>query len=121
MAESKRGQIPKHLQVSIPDSTRARSKKQETKIAQRLNGRTTINSGATFGENDVITDYAEVEAKTTRKNSFSFKVADWQKMVDKCAVNKIPIFEIEFEGNDLNLAVLNVDDLRMLIEMANKS
>ena len=52
-------------------TTRERSRKQESRLAKQLNGYTTINSGATFGQNDVITDFCEVEAKTTEKESFS--------------------------------------------------
>ena len=56
-------------------TTRGRSGKQESRIARQLNGHTTINSGATFGQNDVITDFCEVEAKTTGKESFSLQLS----------------------------------------------
>jgi hypothetical protein len=100
-------------------TTRFRSNKQESKIAKELNGRTTINSGATFGENDVLTDYAEIEAKTTAASSFSFKVADWKKLVKKGDKSKIPLFLIQFERNNLTLAVIPYEDLKWLIEQAN--
>lgn len=49
-------------------TTRERSKKQESRIAKKLRGYTTINSGATFGQNDVITDFCEIEAKPQPMN-----------------------------------------------------
>ena len=55
-------------------TTRERSKKQESRIAKKLRGYTTINSGATFGQNDVITDFCEIETKTTAHESYSLKL-----------------------------------------------
>jgi hypothetical protein len=100
-------------------STRARSKKQESKIAKDLSGHTTINSGATFGQNDVLVDFCEVEAKTTGNDSFSFKLSDWRKLCKKCNQKKMPIFVIDFEKTKNSLAVLKYDDLMYLIEKAN--
>lgn len=101
-------------------TTRQRSGKQESKIAKQLKGHVAINSGATFGQNDVITDFCEVEAKTTEKESFSLKLSDWRKLRKKCASDKIPIMVIDFESCKDNLAVLPYDDLMFLIEQANK-
>ena len=103
-----------------PATTRSRSKRQETRLAKQLNGHTTINSGATFGQNDVIADYCEVEAKTTLKESFTLKLMDWRILRKKCAGNKIPIFVVDFEQSKDTLAVLTMDDLRFLIEQANR-
>lgn len=102
------------------ETTRVRSKRQESRLAKQLNGHTTINSGATFGQNDVITDYCEVEAKTTLKESFTLKLMDWRILRKKCAGNKIPIFVVDFEQSKDTLAVLTMDDLKFLIEQANK-
>lgn len=100
-------------------TTRERSGKQESRIAKQLNGHTTINSGATFGQNDVVTDFCEVEAKTTNKESFSFKLSDWRLLRKKCASNKIPIFVVDFEQSKDTLAVLTYEDLLFLIEQSN--
>lgn len=110
--------LPKHLQVK--STTRSRSKKQESRIARDLKGLTTINSGATFGQNDVITDFAEIEAKTTTKNSYSLKVSEWEKLQDKANNFKIPIFVISFETLNKDLAVLSYEDLKYLIKKANE-
>lgn len=101
-------------------STRERSSKQESKIAKQLFGRTTINSGATFGQNDVITDFCEVEAKTTAKESFSLKLSDWRKLRKKCAVAKIPIMVVDFETSKDSVAVLLYDDLLLLVNQGKK-
>lgn len=98
-----------------PQTTRARSKKQETRLAKMLNGHTTINSGATFGQNDVFTDFCEVEAKTTQKDSYSIKLSDWRLLRKKCAGNKFPIFVIDFEQSKDTLAIMTMDDLEFLL------
>lgn len=100
-------------------TTRERSKKQESRIAKQLNGHTTINSGATFGQNDVVTDFCEVEAKTTNKESFSLKLSDWRILRKKCAGNKIPIFIVDFEQSKDTLAILTYEDLQFLINQIN--
>lgn len=100
-------------------TTRERSGKQESRLAKQLNGHTTINSGATFGQNDVVTDYCEIEAKTTQKESFSLKLSDWRLLRKKCAGNKLPIFIVDFEKSKDTLAVLTYEDLQFLISQAN--
>lgn len=111
----------KYLQTLMGEqTTRARSKKQESRLAKQLNGHTTINSGATLGQNDVITDFCEVEAKTTEKESFTLKLADWRLLRKKCAGNRIPIFIVDFESTRDTLAVLTYDDLQFLIQQANR-
>ena len=105
------------------ETTRSRSKKQESKIAKDLKGYTTINSGATLGQNDAITDYCEVEAKTTKAKSISFKLRDWNTLYHKTAVGKIPIFAIRFEQvNKTNkeFILLSHDDFLYLVGKANK-
>lgn len=113
---------PKWLQnINEKPSTRSRSGKQESRIAKELKGTTTINSGATFGQNDVLTDYAEIEAKTTSKESFSLKVADLDKLHKKCSPVKIPIMVIDFEESKKSVAVISYSDLKYLIDKANGS
>ena len=101
-------------------TTRARSKKQESRLARQLKGHTSINSGATLGQNDVITDFCEVEAKTTKHESYSLTLADWRLLRKKCASTKIPIFVVDFESSRDTLAVLTYEDLQFLIQQANK-
>ena len=105
--------------LGVEKSTRARSSKQESRIAKDLKGLTTINSGATFGQNDILTDFCEVEAKTTNKESISFKLSDWRKLKKKCHTAKMPIMVLEFESSMDSLAVLTYDDLAYLIFKAN--
>lgn len=100
-------------------TTRARSSKQESRLAKKLNGHVTINSGATFGQNDVITDFCEIEAKTTNKDSYSLKLVDWIVLRKKCVGNKIPVFVVDFEKTKDSLAILTFDDLQFLIDQAN--
>lgn len=101
-------------------STRERSRKQESRLAKTLRGYTTINSGATFGQNDVVTDFCEIEAKTTSKESYSITLKDWRILRKKCSGSKIPIFVIDFEKSKDSLAILTYEDLQFLIEQANK-
>lgn len=58
-------------------NTRKYSKKQETKVAKRLNGKRTANSGATaFQKGDVVTDKWLIECKTKVKDCGSFTVKE---------------------------------------------
>lgn len=115
------GRSPKYLsKLFEEETTRSRSKRQESRIARELNGRITINSGATLHQNDVQADFCEVEAKTTAKESFSLKLSDWRKLKKKCASNKIPMFVVDFETSQDSLAVVLYEDLLYLIERANK-
>lgn len=102
------------------ETTRKRSNRQESNIAKVLGGRKSINSGATLGQNDVTTDYCEVEAKITKHKSFSITLRDWFKLRRKCMGGKIPMFVVEFEHEKQSLAVLDYEDLLFLIQMANK-
>lgn len=102
-------------------STRERSYKQESRLAKALKGYTTINSGATFGQNDVVTDFCEVEAKTTNKESYSLSLKDWRVLRKKCATDKIPLFVVDFEKSKDTLVVLTYEDLQFFIEQANHS
>lgn len=102
-------------------STRERSYKQESRLAKALKGHTTINSGATFGQNDVVTDFCEVEAKITNKESYSLSLKDWRVLRKKCATDKIPLFIVDFEKSKDTLVVLTYEDLQFFIEQANKS
>lgn len=109
---------PKWLSEKTDSTTRKKSKKQETKIAKLLKGKMSINSGATLGQNDVISDFCEVECKTTSKESFSVTMKDWTKLVEKCDVSKIPMMAITLEGKG-DFAVLQLKDLKYLIDVIN--
>lgn len=115
--------VPKWRQsIGKTETTRSRSGKQESKIANSLKGRTTVNSGATFGENDVNNEFASVEAKITSKASYSLKLSEWEQTVNRTDTDKMPMMVIEFERavNGKTLAVIDFDDLLHLIKMAEK-
>jgi len=116
---AQKNKIPKWMSDGKKEPTRFKSDRAESKIASMLKGKKFINSGATLGQNDVFTDYAEVESKVTSKSSFTLKQSDWKLLMKKCSIDKIPIFTVEFEENDLVLAVLDINDLTMLINKVN--
>lgn len=60
-------------------NTRYYSKRQETKVAKKLNGKRTANSGATaFQKGDILTNAFLIECKTKTKDSKSFTIKeDW--------------------------------------------
>lgn len=113
---------PKWLvgRLEKPESTRKKSKVQEDKLALMLKGKVALNSGATFGQNDVLVSYAEVECKTTSKESFSITMKDWNKLVKKCSVTKMPMMALEFQNSKLDLAVIKLSDLKYLIDCVNE-
>jgi hypothetical protein len=110
--------LPKHFQVK--ETTRSRSSKQESRIAKDLKGRTTINSGATFNENDVVTDFCEVEAKTTTKNSFSIKADDWKLLKQKCNKHKFPIVVVDFEVVKQSVVMMDYKDFLYMVQKLNE-
>ena len=105
--------IPNHLIKEI--STRARSKKQEVSLAKDFKGRTTINSGATFTQNDVTSEKFEIEAKTTDKESFILKLSDLKKMRRLCSIKKVPLFIVEMKGN--SYVTLDYEDFKELVSL----
>jgi len=110
--------MPKHLQEKV--TTRSRSKKQESNLAKVFKGRATLNSGATFGENDVLTDFCEIEAKTTKHKSFKLNLDDLKLMRKKSSIVKTPIMVLAFEDNlKEQYAILKLSDLAFYIEQAN--
>lgn len=79
-----------------------KSQIQEKNLKKRVNGRLTVNSGATsvFDKADVDTSVFKIECKTTDKKSYSLKKSILDK-VNKEAIfqNKMPLMEIEI-GHD---------------------
>ena len=98
------------------ETTRSRSGKQEKSLAQEFGMRTTANSGATFGENDLKGKKWEIEAKTTKASQFTLKIKDWAKMEEKLGKNKNGCMIIQFEDHDLQLAVIDLNHIKNLIE-----
>jgi len=105
-------------EARLNPTTRARSSKQEKRTAKELRGYATFNSGATLGENDVITDSMEIECKITSKGSFSVKLSDMEILQRKCHVDKMPIMTVEFEQTQKTYAILDYEDLKHLIKTA---
>lgn len=111
--------LPKHLQGEKP-TPQVRGRQQEGKIAKALNGRTTINSGATFGQNDIILEYGEVESKLTTHKSFTLNVEYFQQVERKCKLNKMPIMHINFEQFNEELMILKKEDFLTLLALIEK-
>ena len=96
------------------ETTRSRSDKQENRLAKDFNMRTTSNSGATFGENDLKGANMEFEAKTTDSNQYILKMADINKMERKCHKDKMPVFVVEFRKHDREMVIISMDDFKFL-------
>ena len=102
------GNKPKWLNKEV--STRQRSDKQEKRLAKQFGGRTTSNSGARFGENDVKTHEFDIEAKTTKSKQFIVKLEDLKKMQRKTRVDKKPLFAINFEETGDEFILISLSD-----------
>lgn len=96
------------------ETTRSRSDKQENRLAKSFNMRTTSNSGATFGENDLKGDQMEFEAKTTDSSQFIVRIADLEKMEKKCHKDKMPVYIIEFRKHKREMVMISLDDFKFL-------
>lgn len=106
---------PNWLNKAVP--TRDRSLKQEKRLAGTLGGKTTAGSGSTFGENDVLTDQFEVEAKTTLAKSFKLTLADWRKAEKKCRVDRSVLMVVSFEEEKLDLVVMDLAEYIRLFKI----
>lgn len=98
-------------------STRHISDKQEKIVAKMLNGRKTINSGATLGQNDVETKAFDIEAKITAAKSFIIKESDLTKLRKKTKIGKIPLFLVEFSETGKKYITLDWEDFKTLTEL----
>lgn len=96
-------------------STREKSNKQETRLGKQFGGRKTANSGATFGQNDVVTPEFEIEAKTTESKQFILKIDDLRKMQKKCKFDKIALFIVEYANEGEEVVILHTADFLNLI------
>ena len=90
--------LPSYIGREKP--TRDRSAKQEKRLAKSFGGRTTSNSGAKFGENDIKTPDFEIEAKTTYAKQFPLKLETLKSAAKKCPFEKIPLLIVEFDGGE---------------------
>lgn len=97
-------------------STRERSVKQEKRVAKTYGGRETINSGATFGQNDVESEEYSFECKTTTKKSYVFKLAEFEKLQERTPIDKVPVFQMDFEGVNKSFITLTEDDFLHLLQ-----
>ena len=101
---------PKWLDDNSKNTTRARSIKQEKSLSKKFKGRTTINSGATFKQNDVMSERNDIEAKITSKRSFVLKEDELDKMTLRSSGGRIPTFVITFEGSGKSYVVVEIND-----------
>jgi hypothetical protein len=91
-------------------SSKKRSQRQESRIAEESGGQPTLMSGASwFQKNDVRTPTESWEAKTTRGRQFILKLEELRRAWTQSVVdNRRMVWEIEF--GDERYVVLNKDD-----------
>lgn len=111
--------LPKHLR-DHDDTPQTAGRKKESFVARALKGRTSVNSGATFGQNDVLADHCEVEVKLTRNKSYSLKAPYLQEVRAKCDVKKMPVMVLNFETYGDTYAILPFEDYTYLLETLEK-
>ena len=98
------------------DTDKERSIKQEKKLAKEFKGMRTLNSGALFQKNDVWAKRFSIEAKTTKKNSYSTNILDLQKMCEHAATqSKIALFLVEFDKRD-SYVTMHITDFKLLFD-----
>lgn len=100
---------------SDSNKTRVRSKRQEQKLAKDFGGRVTVNSGAKFSENDVLSADFDIEAKTTGGKGYRITVAELKKIRDKAHAGRVPIEVIEFSEHGETYVVIALHEFFNLI------
>ena len=119
--EYKRTEV--ETRVKSRNINKERSDKHEKKAAKKLSGRITPASGAMkFNKADVYSDIVRVECKTTEKLSYSLKKELLLKVARETETEKIPVFNIQFEGTagNLNYYVLDEGWFLELLELWRK-
>jgi hypothetical protein len=112
------GTKPKWLEnADKNDHTRKRSGKQEKKLSKQFKGRTTINSGATFRQNDVMSDTHDIEAKTTRSSQFVLKESDLEKMAQRVTGGRTPAYIVQFEKSGKSYVIVELQEYLDRIEL----
>ena len=107
--------MPRPSWLKEEESTRKKSGKLKKKMPKSLkSGRTTVNSGATFRQNDITTDEIEIEHKYTEKSQYTLKIQELEKLRRRCKTNKVPVFVIEFIELNKKFAVVPLDDILKL-------
>lgn len=104
-----------------------------TKILASMGATETINSGATFADNDAIlkTDFPignfryngiSIEVKATNKKSFSVSKELWEKIKKEAAAGyHLPTLVIDLLDGDKTLVVLDKEDFIDIIERLMKN
>jgi hypothetical protein len=102
--------------LPFPQKTKKQlSYSQEKLIAKRLNGKTTIASGALwFQKGDIKANGILVEAKATSSKALSVKSSVWKKIENE-AVRRglVPAMALQMkdeQGRDIHLAVISMDE-----------
>jgi hypothetical protein len=105
-----------------PEPTRKKSGKQEKNLQKMFGGKVASNSGARFGENDVLYIDMEIEAKTTEGLGYRITIAELQSIKKKCRANKTPVQVIEFQKTGESYAILPLTEFeRMISELRSKA
>jgi hypothetical protein len=93
------------------DERQRRSRRQERRIANRVQGRTQPASGATpWRKQDVRQSDFLIEAKFTDRGSYSIKASEWERMRRNALLDgRRPMLVVELQGR--RLVVMEEDDL----------
>ena len=97
-------------------SVRERSGVKERKVAKQIKAQVTVNSGATFGQNDLENKLVSIEHKFTSKKSFSIKAATFKKAIEQTPVHKVPAMFVDFENEGLELVVVEWRHIKEFFE-----
>lgn len=106
------------------NATRYFSNKQEKRVAKRIGGRQTANSGATpFSKGDVTTDTWLIEAKTKTSPSQSISIKrEWLEKNEEEAfamgkMHNALAFSFGDIHNDKDYYIISEDEFKRLLEL----
>lgn len=109
------------LMVKWHLSKRERSRRSEKQLAERAKGRVQPASGALpvlRFKGDVITDKLLFDDKTTQAESFSVKLATYEKLKKEAWFNgeRMAVVRVRFEQEDKALYVIDENLFHILME-----
>jgi hypothetical protein len=99
-------------------STREQADKEERKLAKKLGGRQTSNSGAgPWDKGDVVAQGCRIDHKYTDAKQYTFRAADLRKLIGECkSWEEIALLWIKFRTLNEEYVIMSSDDFTRILD-----
>jgi hypothetical protein len=98
-------------------SKREQADREERKLAKRVGGKQTKNSGATpWDKGDVKLDGFRIDHKYTDKKQYTFKPQELRKLIGAAKWDDISLLWVSFRRLNEDYVIMSSDDFLSLLE-----